>query len=246
MGRLNAPEAIVRVDGLSKAYGRLHALVGVDFSIHAGEILGLIGPNGAGKTTLFECVAGLEPADRGAIFFGSVSADRSHRSSKLFYVPDGIAPWPEQPVHWVLEYSLGFFGGRREIYEQVITDLALAPLMRVPIRALSKGQRKRTLLALGLIAPQPILLIDEPFEGLDLRQSREAAATLRKHLTSDRTFFLSIHQIADAAKVCDRFVLLSGGRVVAEGTLDTLTALARQRAGHDLPPDFEEVFLALA
>jgi len=145
----------------------------------------------------------------------------------------------------VLEYSLGFFGGRHGMYEQVIADLALAPLMRVPIRALSKGQRKRTLLALGLLAPQPILLIDEPFEGLDLRQSREAAATLHKHLTPDRTFFLSIHQIADAAKVCDRFVLLSSGRVVAEGTLDTLTALARQRAGHTLPADFEEVFLAL-
>jgi ABC-2 type transport system ATP-binding protein len=148
-------------------------------------------------------------------------------------------------VRWVLEYGLGFFGGRRELYQQVIADLALAPLMQVPIRALSKGQRKRALLALGLLAPQPILLIDEPFEGLDLRQSREAAATLRKHLAPDRTFFLSIHQIADAAKVCDRFVLLSGGHVAAEGTLDTLTALACQRAGHNLPEDFEEVFLAL-
>jgi len=138
-----------------------------------------------------------------------VPADGRHRSSKLFYVPDGIAPWPDQTVRWVLEYSLGFFGGRQGTCEQVIADLALAPLMRVSICALSKGQRKRTLLALGLLAPQPILLIDEPFEGLDLRQSREAAATLRKHLTPDRTFFLSIHQIADAAKVCDRFVLLT-------------------------------------
>jgi ABC-2 type transport system ATP-binding protein len=246
VGAHNAAEAVVRVDGLSKTYGRLHALEDVGFSIRTGEILGLIGPNGAGKTTLFECVAGLEAADRGKIFFGPAPVDGRHRSSKLFYVPDGIAPWPDQPVRWVLEYGLGFFGGRNGIYEQLVADLALAPLMQVPIRALSKGQRKRTLLALGLLAPQPILLIDEPFEGLDLRQSREAAATLRKHLTRDRTFFLSIHQIADAAKVCDRFVLLSGGHVVAEGTLDTLTALARQRAGHDLPPDFEEVFLALA
>jgi ABC-2 type transport system ATP-binding protein len=246
VGGHNAGEAIVRVDGLTKTYGQLQALEGVGFTIRAGEILGLIGPNGAGKTTLFECVAGLEVADGGQVLFGSMPVDGRQRSSKLFYVPDGIAPWPDQPVHWVLEYSLGFFGGRSAIYEQVIADLALAPLMRVPIRTLSKGQRKRTLLALGLLAPQPILLIDEPFEGLDLRQSREAAATLRRHLTPDRTFFLSIHQIADAAKVCDRFVLLSGGRVVAEGTLDTLGALARQRAGHDLPPDFEEVFLALA
>ena len=238
-------EAIVRVDGLSKAYGRVHALEDVAFSIRAGEILGLIGPNGAGKTTLFECVAGLEPADEGRVYFGPVAVDGRHRSSKLFYVPDGIAPWPDQPVRWVLDFSLGFFGGRRAMYEQVVTDLALQQLMTVPIRALSKGQRKRTLLALGLLAPQPILLIDEPFEGLDLRQSRDAAAALRKHLTPDRTFFLSIHQIADAAKVCDRFVLLSGGRIVAEGTLDTLTAVARQRAGHSLAADFEEVFLAL-
>jgi ABC-2 type transport system ATP-binding protein len=245
LGAPNPAEAIVRVDGLSKSYGRVHALEAVGFSIRAGEILGLIGPNGAGKTTLFECVAGLEPADQGNIYFGPVPADGRHRSSKLFYVPDGIAPWPDQPVRWVLEFSLGFFGGRRASYQQVVADLALDPLMTVPIRALSKGQRKRTLLALGLLAPQPILLIDEPFEGLDLRQSRDAAAALRKHLTPDRTFFLSIHQIVDAAKVCDRFVLLSGGRIVAEGTLDTLTALARQRAGHDLPADFEEVFLAL-
>ena len=236
---------IVRVENLTKRYGRINALEDVAFAIRSGEILGLIGPNGAGKTTLFECVAGLQPADQGRVFFGPVAVDGRHRSSKLFYVPDGIAPWPDQPVRWVLEYSLGFFGGRRDRYEEVIRDLALDPLMRVAIRALSKGQRKRTLLALGLLAPQPILLIDEPFEGLDLRQSREAAMALRKHLTPERTFFLSIHQIADAAKVCDRFVLLSGGRVVAEGTLDTLTSVAQQRAGHTLPSDFEEVFLAL-
>jgi CzcA family heavy metal efflux pump len=243
---VNAAGANVQVDGLSKTYGRFQALDGVGFSIRLGEILGLIGPNGAGKTTLFECVAGLEAADSGNISFSNGGGNGRLRSSRLFYVPDGIAPWPDQPVRWVLEYNLDFFGGREEIFDQVVADLALAPLMRVPIRALSKGQRKRTLLALGLLAPQPILLIDEPFEGLDLRQSREAAATLRRHIAPDRTFFLSIHQIADAAKVCDRFVLLSGGHVVAEGTLDVLIDLARQRRGHTLPADFEEVFLALA
>ena len=119
-------ETVVRVDGLSKSYGRVRALDDVAFNVCTGEILGLIGPNGAGKTTLFECVAGLEAADQGRVFFGSVPVGGQRRSSKLFYVPDGIAPWGDQPVSWVLDYSLGFFGGRREIYQHVVADLALA------------------------------------------------------------------------------------------------------------------------
>ena len=80
---------------------------------------------------------------------------------------------------------------------------------------LSKGQRKRALLAIGMLTPHPLLLVDEPFDGLDLRQTREVGAALRAHAATGRTLFLSIHQIADAARVCDRFVLLSGGRVCA-------------------------------
>ena len=94
------------------------------------------------------------------------------------------------------------------------------------------------MLAFGLLTPQPILMIDEPFEGLDLRQTREAAATLREHRDAGRTLFLSIHQINDAARVCDRLVLLSGGRVRGEGTA---AALIAQSGATDL----EGAFLAL-
>jgi ABC-2 type transport system ATP-binding protein len=86
---------------------------------------------------------------------------------------------------------------------------------------------------------------DEPVEGLDLRQSREVEATLRKHAQQGRTLFLSIHQIADAGRICDRFVLLSSGNVVAVGTLAELTALAAGRSGPAPHRDFEEIFLAL-
>ena len=85
----------------------------------------------------------------------------------------------------------------------------------------------------------------EPFEGLDLRQSRDVAQTLRTHAAAGRTMFLSIHQIGDAARVCDRFVLLSGGRVCGEGTLPELSALAAARSGSPATDDLEEVFLAL-
>jgi ABC-2 type transport system ATP-binding protein len=115
--------------------------------------------------------------------------------------------------------------------------------MRTPIGALSKGQRKRALLAIGLLTSQPMLLADEPFEGLDLRQTREVAAVLRAHAHAGRTLFLSIHQIGDAARICDRFVLLSAGRVCGEGTLDELSALARARGTS--ASTLEEVFLAL-
>lgn len=232
------------VDGLTKAYGRLAALSDVSFTIRAGEVLGLIGPNGAGKTTLFECLAGVLPYDSGTIRFdGAVLSPRA-RAERLFYLPDAIAPWPSQTVRWALDFAIGFFGGRADLKAGVIDRLDLAPFLASPIGTLSKGQRKRAVLGVGLLTPQPILLVDEPFDGLDLRQTREVGAALRDHAASGRTLFLSIHQIPDAARVCDRFVLLSGGRVKGEGTIDDLRPSAA--ASHAGPAaDLEDAVLAL-
>jgi len=160
-------------------------------------------------------------------------------------MPDAIVPWESQPVDWALDYTIGLFGGDVALRESVIEELALRDLLRRPIRALSKGQRKRVLLAIGLLTPQPALLIDEPFDGLDLRQTRDVAAVLRRHAVRGRTLFLSIHQIGDAARLCDRFVLLSGGRVCGEGTFEDLRALALERGRSGPYGNLEEVFLAL-
>ena len=238
-------QVLVEVSGLKKNYGRLRALDDVAFSIRSNELLGLIGPNGAGKTTVFECLAGVQPADAARIMFQRAPLDASHRSSVLFYVPDGIAPWPEQPVQWALDFSLDFLGGRRGSYHEVVEQLELNTLLRSPLGTLSKGQRKRVLLGLGLLSPQPILLIDEPFEGLDLRQTKQAMAALRRHVADGRTLFVSIHQIVEAARLCDRLILLNAGRSVAEGTAAELAELAAQASPDRRPADFEEVFLAL-
>jgi len=231
-------DTVLQVTGLWKTYGKLTALQDVTFSVRPGEILGLLGPNGSGKTTLFECIAGVQAPDRGTISGGRTS-------DLLFYVPDGIVPWPEQPLWWVLEFVLGFFGGPKDHYPDVVDGLELTSLLHTRLGVLSKGQRKRALLAIGLLTPQPILLVDEPFDGLDLRQGREVVETLRWHASHGRTLFLSVHQIADAAKICHRFVLLNAGRVCAEGSTDELTELASQRNGRREITDFEEVFLAL-
>lgn len=230
---------LFEVKGLSKRFGHIAALKGVSFHVRAGEVLGLIGPNGAGKSTLFECLAGVLPADRGALSARGKSIAVRDRASLLFYVPDGIAPWPEQPVRWALDFTVGFLGGRVVLREEVIERLDLRSLLNQPVGALSKGQRKRVLLAIGLLTRQPALLIDEPFEGLDLRQSRDIAALLRAHAERGRTLFLSIHQISDAARFCDRFILISSGQVCGEGTVQELAALAGAKE------DLEEVFLAL-
>jgi ABC-2 type transport system ATP-binding protein len=229
---------------LTKRYGRLAALSDVSFSVCAGEVLGLIGPNGSGKTTLFECLGGVLPLDGGSLVCdGRPMTDRM-RASTLFYLPDSITPWPSQTVRWAIAFTLGLFNGRTSLRDEVIARLDITPLLDSTIGSLSKGQRKRALLAIGLLMPHPLLLADEPFDGLDLRQSRDVAATLRSYASAGRTMFLSIHQINDAARVCDRFVLLSGGRVRGEGTLDQLGSLAATRGGA-ATTDLEEVFLAL-
>ena len=235
---------LFQVAGLSKRFGRIPALSEVNFHVRAGEVLGLIGPNGAGKSTLFECLAGVLPADGGTMLVNGRAVAPRDRHDFLFYVPDSIAPWPQQPVKWALDFTIGFLGGRPDLRDEVIGQLDLAPLLRQPLGTLSKGQRKRALLALGLLTAQPALLIDEPFEGLDLRQAREIAAALRSHAARGRTLFLSIHQISDAGRFCDRFVLLSNGRVCGEGTVPELAALALRKGS---PPHsaLEEVFLAL-
>jgi ABC-2 type transport system ATP-binding protein len=222
--------------GITKQYGRNTVLRDATFSVREHEILGLIGPNGAGKTTLFECLAGLLPMDAGAVRF-----DRPMpRKQALFYMPDGIRPWPDQSVAWALAFFQNLYARPRNESSALAEALHLTALLRAHIGSLSKGEAKRLLLALGLLTPQPLLLLDEPFDGLDFRQTRDVMALLREIPGRNRTLFLSIHQLTDASRVCDRLVLLSRGRVVGEGTLNEL----REQAGVG-EGGLEEVFLAL-
>jgi ABC-2 type transport system ATP-binding protein len=231
---------LLEVRDVAKRFGETWALRGASFSVRSGEVLGLIGPNGSGKTTLLECLAGLLAADAGDIHVNGAVSAPSQRREALFYMPDGITPWPDQTVGWVLSFSADAQGGRADTVLDVQRDLALDKLLHRRVGTLSKGQRRRLLLALALLTPQPLLLLDEPFDGLDLRQTSEVSALLRRVAAGGRTLLLSIHQLSDAMKVCDRLVLLSDGRAVGEGTLAELQAHA------GLPhASIEEVFLAL-
>ena len=229
------------VVSLSRRFGAVQALRDVSFRATAGEIVGLIGPNGAGKSTLLACVAGLDAPDAGIVRIDGAEASAIARRHALFYLPDGIAPWADQSAAWVLDYAAALFGAREAWRDVLAPALGLAPFASQRVGALSKGQRKRVLLALALLVPRAVTLIDEPFDGLDPRQARALSELLRERSAAGRTFVLSIHAMGEATRTCDRHVLLHDGRVLADGTLRALL----QRAA--LPDDggLEEVFLAL-
>src|SRR5262245_57798091 len=96
---------MLAVDRLTKTYGRRAALADVSLTVRRGEVLGLIGPNGAGKTTLFECIAGVLPYDAGSMMFEGQPLTAASRASRVFYLPDAIAPWPSQTVRWTLDFA---------------------------------------------------------------------------------------------------------------------------------------------
>jgi len=231
---------LLTVTGLSKRFGRRDVLQNVNFTVQQGEILGLIGPNGAGKTTLFECLAGLTQTDSGTVEFRGKSVPAARRKEALFYLPDAIRPWADQRVAVMLKFFGGLYVRSSDQIAATVKGLGLRDLLRSRIGSLSKGELKRTLLAIGLLTRQEVLLLDEPFDGLDLRQTREVMESIKTHATQGRTLFLSIHQLNDASRVCERLVLLSAGKIVGEGTLDQLKAKAGVSTG-----GLEEVFLAL-
>jgi ABC-2 type transport system ATP-binding protein len=233
-------QILLQVTTLTKRYGDQVALADIALTVRAGEILGLIGPNGAGKTTLLEALAGVLPADSADLLWCGEPLPPARRRDVIFYVPDGMRPYHDQPVARVLAFFAAAYRRSPAHLARIVAAVGLAPVLAKRVHALSKGYGRRLMLAVGLLTPQPLLLMDEPFDGFDLRQTREIMGVLRRCAAEGRTLVLAIHQLLDAERVCDRFVLLADGRVRGAGTLGDLRARTHLPAG-----SLEEVFLAL-
>ena len=232
--------AVMRITGLSKSYGGQRALDDVSFEIRSREVLGLIGPNGAGKTTLLEAIAGILPSDAGNVIWHRTPVPHARRRDAIFYLPDGLRPWEDQFVIRIIEFFAAVYGRAEDRVAETVSHVGLSPVLDKRVGALSKGYGRRLMLALALMTPQPILLMDEPFDGFDLRQTREIMGLLRHVAAGGRALLLAIHQLIDAERICDRFVLLADGRVRGIGSLDQL----RDRSGK-ASAGLEDVFLAL-
>jgi ABC-2 type transport system ATP-binding protein len=231
---------LVQVAGITKWYGEQRALADVSFDIRRGEILGLIGPNGSGKTTLLETIAGLLPVDAGSVLWQRSPLPQNRRRDVIFYLPDGLRPWDGQHVIRVLEFFASAFGRRIVDLGEMTRSVGLEQVLGKHVSVLSKGYARRLMLALALLTPHPVVLMDEPFDGFDIRQTREMMALMRRVAAHGRTFTFAIHQLADAERVCDRFILLADGRICGIGSLDDLRAQTGQTTA-----GLEDVFLAL-
>jgi len=231
---------LLGVDSITKQYVDQVVLADVSFDIQAGEIVGIIGPNGAGKTTLLEAVAGMLPIDKGDVRWRGKPLPPSRRREAIFYLPDGVRPYQDQPVTRALTFVADVYRRSTSEVEDTVESVGLTPVLHKRVQSLSKGYARRLMLTLGLLTPHPLLLMDEPFDGFDLRQTREIVNLLRAEATKGRTFVLAIHQLADAQRVCDRFILLADGRVRGAGTLNDLRARTRLTGG-----SLEDIFLAL-
>ena len=232
--------ALLKIASLTKFYGEQLALEDVGFSVQAGEILGLIGPNGAGKTTLLEAIAGLLPVDSGEIRFRDQPLPAHRRREAIFYLPDGVRPYADQTAEQALALFAGVYRRSADEVSEIVSTVGLRHVLVKRVHALSKGYNRRLIIALGFLTPHPILLMDEPFDGFDLRQSRDMMDVLRRVASGGRSLLLSIHQLRDAEQVCDRFALLADGRIRGVGTLEELRGRADRPGG-----TLEDIFLAL-
>jgi ABC-type uncharacterized transport system ATPase subunit len=193
---------------------------------------------GAGKTTLLEAVAGLLPCDGGDIQWNGLRP--KGRRDVIFYLPDGVRPYGDQYVERVLRFFAGVYRCTARELNGTVSAIGLNPVRGQRVRTLSKGFARRLIWAIDLLAPQPILLMDEPFDGFDLKQTREMMDLLRQIAAGGRSLILSIHQLRDAEQICDRIVLLADGLVRGEGTLADLREQADRPDG-----TLEDIFLAL-
>jgi ABC-2 type transport system ATP-binding protein len=231
-------DPLLEITGLTVQMGRETILQDLTFQVHPGELLGLIGPNGAGKTTLLEALAGFIPIQHGrGVWKGRELPGRAW-GDQLFYMPDGITPYAEHRVSEVIEAFRLFSVRDQGQVTSLVEGLNLNAALTKRVRELSKGNRKRLMLALAFLSRRELLLLDEPFDGLDLHQTLAAIDLLRSLRTEGRTFLFSIHELRHAERLCERFLLLREGRLIASGTLPELLAQSGTQDG------LEGVFLA--
>ena len=222
---LNAPAAVIQVDGLSKHYGDLKAVDGISFSVERGEVFGILGPNGAGKTTTLECIEGLvEPSGGNTRVLGIDTQREPQKVKERIGVQLQASTYFD---HLTLKEILDLFGmfyNRRVNAMELLEQVNLEDRANTTVDKLSGGQQQRFTIAATLVNDPEVVFLDEPTTGLDPQARRNLWEFVQAINESGRTLVLTTHYMEEAEYLCDRIAIMDSGKIVA---LDTPEKLVR-------------------
>src|SRR5438309_8927332 len=216
-------QTMIEVRDLTKTFGAVEAVRGISFRVEAGEIVGFLGPNGAGKTTTMRILAGIFPPTSGEVRIAGRDPAREPLVCRraVGYFPEYAPFYPDLRVAGYLRFVARMKrisrGERARAVDQVLAACGLEDVAHRRVGTLSKGYRQRVGLAQALCGDPPILILDEPTIGLDPGQVVEIRDLVRG-LRGDRTVFFSSHVLSEVEALCERVIVIAGGRLVGEGT----------------------------
>ncbi|MBS2025916.1 MAG: ABC transporter ATP-binding protein [Deltaproteobacteria bacterium] len=245
---------MIEVSNLSKSYRDVKAVQNVSFTVGKGEIVGFLGPNGAGKTTTMRMITGALPASSGTVKIAGFDVFESPMEVKkrVGYLPETPPLYQDMTVRDYLTFVArikGVPGGELKAdVERVAKQTHSDVYIHRVIKNLSKGQRQRVGIAQALLGKPEVLVLDEPTVGLDPAQIIEVRELI-KSLAGQHTIVLSTHILPEVTAVCQRVLMIAGGTVVADDTLDGLRQKHAGAAAADGTPgpalSLEEIFLKL-
>ena len=225
---------MIRVQALSKNFNNFQAVDQVSFEVQRGEVLGFLGPNGAGKSTTMKMLTCFIPPSSGTadICGFSILDNPLQVRAQIGYLPESAPSYDEMLVGEFLSFVgeiRGYSGKELQRRVSIVTEMtALGEVKDQMIETLSKGFRQRTSLAQALIHGPPVLILDEPTDGLDPNQKHEVRSLI-KDMSEERTILISTHILEEVESVCTRAMIISAGKVVGYGTPDELMSQSLYR-----------------
>lgn len=226
----------IKIENLSKRYGPQRAVDSISFEVKTGEVLGFLGPNGAGKTTTMKMITGYLSATEGDILIGGKSLKEAGDEIKhhIGYLQENNPLYLDMPVIEYLRFCAALQGVTESKIEErirsMVSKCGLNAEKHKKIGELSKGYRQRVGLAQAMIHDPEILVLDEPTTGLDPNQIVEIRKLIRE-IGKEKTVILSTHILPEVEATCDRILIINKGKIVADGTSDTLR---KQAEGSEL------------
>ncbi len=211
--------ANIEVCDLSKNYDAIRAVDNISFKAAEGEVIALLGPNGAGKSTLMNMIAGYLAPSRGNIFIRGRNIRDFPLAVKndIGFLPEGSPLYPDLTVREFLEYMAGLRLLDKTAVDEAIKTAKIENVATQKIETLSKGYQRRVGFAQSILSDPPILLLDEPTDGLDPNQKHHIRDLIAR-MGRQKTIMISTHLLEEAETICNRVILISAGRIVADGT----------------------------